>query len=156
MDNSISILSESLTKKIEVLKAIQKYNENQRAVFMSDDVNMDLFDAAIEEKDSLIEQLMKLDEGFEVLYGRVSIELNNNRQLYSEQIKEMQSKIAIIIELSVTIQAEEKRNKKLIEDYFAKQRQIIGNGRRTSKAAYGYYKSYSGSNINSSIFDEKH
>lgn len=153
MDNSINILSESLDKKIEVLKAIQEYNQRQKEAFSNDQVDMDSFDEAIEEKDSLIERLIKLDEGFESLYQRVADELKDNRQLYATRIRTMQDKITCITELSASIQAEEARNKQLVEAYFAKAKSGIGQGRKVTRAAYGYYKNASSGQ--ESIFDLK-
>ncbi|MBO4845355.1 MAG: flagellar protein FliT [Lachnospiraceae bacterium] len=157
MKNSLDVLSESLDMKIQVLKDIQKYNEDQREAFELDDPDMDSFDGAIEEKDVLIERLIKLDEGFESLYSEISEELNNNKEKYSDKIKLIQDKISEITELSATVQAQEARNKKLIEAYFAKQRNGIKKNRVSSKAAYDYYRNMSGMNLPPvSIMDSKH
>ena len=80
MDNYLKILEESLRKKLRVLDEIQSYNEKQKQIFQSDSVEMDAFDAAVEEKGKLIEQISKLDEGFEALYSNVSKELDGNRE----------------------------------------------------------------------------
>ena len=101
----------------------------------------------MEEKGRLIEELNRLDEGFELLYERLSQELKDNRQKYARQIKALQQKVAQVTELSVVIQSQEQRNKKLVEDFFAGQKAQIGKNRKTSKAAYGYYKSMSGANF---------
>ncbi|MDE6065125.1 MAG: flagellar protein FliT, partial [Lachnospiraceae bacterium] len=69
MDSYLKILEESLRKKLLVLDEIQAYNEKQKQVFQSDSVELDEFDAAVEEKGKLIEQISKLDEGFETLYS---------------------------------------------------------------------------------------
>ena len=86
MDNYLKILEESLRKKLRVLDEIQSYNEKQKQIFQSDSVEMDAFDAAVEEKGKLIEQISKLDEGFEALYSNVSKELDGNREKYAKQI----------------------------------------------------------------------
>ncbi len=87
MDNYLKILEESLRKKLRVLDEIQSYNEKQKQIFQSDSVEMDAFDAAVEEKGKLIEQISKLDEGFEALYSNVSKELDGNREKYAKQIQ---------------------------------------------------------------------
>jgi len=140
MENQLTILAESLEKKQQVLLKIQAYNKQQEQVFTSDNVDTDEFDAAVEEKGKLIEELTMLDAGFEILYAKLSEQLQNNRQQYALQIRELQQKIVVITELSVSIQAQEKRNKQLIEQYFSKQRVGIREGRKASKAAYDYYK----------------
>lgn len=146
MENQLTILSESLEKKRQVLLEIQKYNKRQEEIFTSEEVDMDGFDAAVEEKGRLIEKLTKLDNGFELLYERLKEQLQNGRAQYAEQIRQIQQQIEVLTELSVTVQAQEKRNKMLIEQYFAKQRIGLREKRTVSKAAYDYYKktNYSG------------
>lgn len=140
MENQLTILAESLTKKIQVLKRIQEYNKRQEQAFLEETADMDAFDTAIEEKGVLIEELSKLDNGFEILYERLAKQLEANRGMYAAEIKGLQGQIAEITELSMTIQAQEQRNKQLVEAYFKKQRAGIHESRKVSKSAYDYYK----------------
>ncbi len=144
MESQLNILSESLDKKLQVLREIQEYNVRQERAFQQEEADIADFDRAIEEKDQLIDKLTKLDAGFEILYDRISQELQGNQEKYAVQIKALQDKISQVMDLSVAIQAQEARNKKLVEDYFAKARKGIKQGRQSSKAAYNYYKSMSG------------
>lgn len=146
MENSLSILSESLDSKQELLKRIQEYNRRQEKIFSGETADLEAFDAALEEKGKLIDEINRLDAGFETLYQRLSGELKANRQRYAAQIKELQQKIAVVTELSVTVQAQEARNKQLVEQYFAKRRAGIKEGRVSSRAAYNYYKNMSNAN----------
>ena len=139
MDNYLSILEESLQKKLQLLDEIQAYNDKQQQIFSAEQVQIELFDEAIEEKGRLVEQVVKLDEGFEKLYENVAEELKNNRARYAEQIKRMQQLVQQVTDKSVSVQAQEARNKALIEAYFAKEKKQIGQGRRSSTAAYNYY-----------------
>ena len=140
MKRCLTILSDSLDKKIEVLKRIQAYNDAQEKAFTEPEPNMDLFDQALDEKEKLIQEIQKLDQGFETLYERVKVELDENRDAYRDQIKELQAKITVITELSNAVQAKEARNKKLIENYFANQRMGIKQSRQRARVAYGYQK----------------
>lgn len=146
MENSLSILTESLDSKQELLKRIQEYNRRQEKIFSGETADLEAFDAALEEKGKLIDEINRLDAGFETLYQRLSGELKANRQRYAAQIKELQQKIAVVTELSVTVQAQEARNKQLVEQYFAKRRAGIKEGRVSSRAAYNYYKNMSNAN----------
>lgn len=152
MENQLTILSESLDKKLRVLEEIQEYNKKQEQVFLSQTVQLEDFDAAIEEKGRLIEQLGKLDEGFEKVYGRLADQLKDNREKYRDQIAVLQDKIRQVTELGVSVQAQEQRNKTLVENYFARERENIRQERKHSKAAYNYYKSMSGGSASSSQF----
>lgn len=139
MKNYLGVLEESLYKKLQLLDKIQMYNEAQYQVFSGDNVQVEKFDAYIEEKGRLIEEVLKLDEGFETLYANLSEQLKNNREQYAEQIKTLQELVKQVTEKSVIVQAQEARNKSLIESYFAKEKEQIGQGRRSSTVAYNYY-----------------
>lgn len=141
MKNYLGILEESLHKKLKLLDEIQSYNEAQYQVFSGEDVQVDKFDEYIEEKGRLIEQVLKLDEGFETLYAHLSEELKGNREKYAKEIVTLQELVKQVTEKSVSVQAQEARNKALIEAYFAKEKKQIGQGRRSSAVAFNYYSS---------------
>ena len=52
-----------------------------------------------------------------------------------------------VTEAGIAVQAQEARNKKLIEEYFRRQREGIREGRKSSKAAFDYYKNMSKSSV---------
>ena len=145
--NYLTLLEESLQKKLQVMEEIQQYNLRQQEIFQADEVDIDRFDEYVDEKGKLIEKLNSLDNGFESLYDKVAKELAENRDQYKDQIKQLQELVTQVTETSVTIQAQEARNKKLIEDFFQKTRENIRSGRKSSKAAYDYYKNMSKSSV---------
>ena len=138
--NYLTLLEESLQKKLQVMEEIQQYNLRQQELFQSGEADIDRFDEYVEEKGKLIDKLNELDDGFENLYSKVAKELADNREKYTDQIKRLKGLVTQVTESSVTIQAQEARNKKLIEDFFRKERESISMNRKTSKAAYDYYK----------------
>ncbi len=146
-ENYLNILEESLQKKLQVMAKIQDYNLRQQEIFRSDNVELDKFDEYVAEKGALIDELTALDNGFETLYAKVAEELAGNRERYAEQIKRMQELVSRVTEESVGIQAQEARNKKLVEDYFRRERNNLNRSRKSSKAAYDYYKSMSQTNV---------
>ncbi len=146
MENYLNVLEESLNKKIQVLARIQEYNARQQEIFQSDAVNMDEFDRYVEEKGELIEELTRLDNGFEILYANLAEQLKEDRTRYAAQIKSLQELIGQVTDMGVTVQAQEARNKMLIEDYFRRAREDIGKGRKASKAAFDYYRNMSNTN----------
>ena len=154
MENQLTILSESLDKKLEVLQKIREYNKRQEEIFSAEKVDMSLFDDAVEEKQRLIDEVVRLDEGFEILYEKLAKE--GNRQRYAAQIRELQAKVAKVTELGVSVQAQEARNKKLVENYFARERAGIGQRRKNAKSAFDYYKSMSGAGyVPPQMYDNK-
>jgi len=149
MNNYLNVLEESLRKKISVLDGIQAYNDKQYECFSAEEVDMDGFDAAIEEKGRLIEELTKLDEGFETLYANISKQLQQDKEKYATQIKTLQGLVAQVTEKSMSVQASEARNKALVEKFFAKEKKQIKESRVNSKVAYGYYQ-----NLNKAVLEE--
>lgn len=151
-ENYLKVLEESLERKLEIMAKIQECNLCQQEIFQAQDVNLEEFDKYVDRKGALIEELMALDNGFETLYRNIEQELQNNRQKYAAEIKRLQELVTRVTEESVTIQAQEARNKKQVEDYFRKERVGIAQNRKNSKAAFDYYKSMSGSGYAPSQF----
>ena len=149
MNNYLSVLEASLRKKLTVLDEIQAYNDKQYESFSAEVVDMDGFDAAIEEKGRLIEELTKLDDGFETLYASIAKQLEADKHKYAPQIRTLQELVRQVTEKSVSVQAGEARNKALVEKYFAKEKRQIKEGRMNSKAAYGYYQ-----NLNKAVLED--
>ena len=130
-----------------MLEDIQAYNQRQQEIFQADNVDLDQFDSYVDEKGVLIERLNSLDNGFERLYANVAQELSGNREKYGDQIKRLQGLVSKVTEAGIAVQAQEARNKKLIEEYFRRQREGIREGRKSSKAAFDYYKNMSKSSV---------
>lgn len=151
-ESYLKVLEESLEKKLQILQQLQEYSAEQQKIFQSPAVELEKFDEYVDKKDKLIEELTALDNGFETLYRNVSRELEGNREKYGDQIRRLQKLVARVTEESVTIQAQEARNKKLVEDYFRKERVSLAQNRKTSKAAFDYYRSMSNTNVSAPQF----
>lgn len=155
-ENYLDVLEQSLVEKCKVLDKIQEYNVRQEALFRAENPELSQFDAYVEEKGQLIAQLSKLDEGFEILYASIAEELKDNKQKYTEQIKRLQELVAQVVEKGVAVEAQEQRNKKLVEEFFSRERKGIKKGRLSSKAAYDYYKTMNKSGVvNPQFMDSK-
>lgn len=150
--NYLNVLEESLQSKLQIMAKIQEYNLRQQEIFQAQDVNLEEYDKYVDKKEALIDELTALDNGFESLYRNVEQELKGNREKYAEQIRRLQELVTRVTEESVTIQAQEARNKKTVEGYFRRERSSIAQNRKNSRAAYDYYKSMSHSQVNSSQF----
>ena len=147
MDNNksaadqITILEESLVKKIDLLRQIKGLNEEQKIIFENDDSTPDELDNNLDKKSAIIERLDKMDEGFQSLFDKVKPEIENNREAYADQIKRMQESIRTIADLTASIQAEESRNKELAKHRFSYIRSQIKETRANQKAVASYYNS---------------
>lgn len=156
MEKDLGILIESLGRKKNILQTIAEYSKEQEKVLQMVPMELEQFDLLVEKKDALVSELLRLDEGFSILYERIAQGLKLQRQKYSSEIQQMQKLIATLTELSVSIQAQEQRNKKMLEAYFTKERSQIRKGRVNAKVAYDYYKQMNGTRGNSStLYDNK-
>lgn len=156
MNNYLQLLEESLKKKLDVLSRIEMCNKKQEEILKSSQVVMEEFDSSIDEKGILIDEINVLNDGFEQLYERVREQLIVNKEQYKSQIRVLQKLITEVTDKSTIIQAQELRNKKLVENYFAEERQALRHSRQGSKAALDYYKNMSRSNIvTPQVMDQK-
>lgn len=151
-ESYLKVLEDSLEKKLQIMQRLQEYSTEQQKIFQAPAVELEKFDEYVDKKDKLIEELTALDNGFETLYRNVSRELEGNREKYGPQIKRLQELVTRVTEESVAIQAQEARNKKLVEDYFRRERASLAQNRKTSKAAFDYYRNMSNTNVPSSQF----
>ena len=147
LNQYLTILIESLQKKSKVLEDISAYNERQSQLFKSGDASLESFDGLVEEKGKLIDALVKLDEGFETLYERIAEEVVTNKDLYADQIRQLQEWIKKVTDRSVAIQAQEARNKDLVENYFRRQKEQLKSKKQSSQAAINYYKNMSRTSV---------
>ena len=116
-DNRVYIdaLKRSLKKKVAILSEIDLQNRKQRELLEDEHGSADDFEETMNEKARLIEELDKLDEGFDEVFNKVKEELDKNRTLYKDDIAIMQEYIRIIMDKSTLVQTQERMNKELFE-----------------------------------------
>lgn len=90
-DNYLQMMIESLVMKRDILQEISELNISQAQMASADSATFDeqAFYSSIERKGQLIDKLLELDDGFDALFQRVKDSIGNNKQLYSEQIKQI-------------------------------------------------------------------
>ncbi len=151
----ISIMVQSLQKKLEVLNGIIEKNVEQRQILEQEELDTDAFEQNIKLKSDLVDQIEFLDDGFEELYGRVKSLIETEKQEHKEEIQLMKQLITGITEKSVTIQSQEARNRKLVEQRFSQERKKVRSMRNTSTVANQYYKNMSKLNVVDAQFMDK-
>lgn len=154
-ENYISMMAESLKKKIEVLEAIVELNGEQNEVLSKEPFDLDEFDATVHKKAEQIDDLELLDDGFAALFARVKEELEGRRDEYADEIKEMQQLIRNITELSAKVETGEKRNKALADKQFSMLKKEVKEAKRSSQMASKYYKSMSQVDFTPQFVDKK-
>lgn len=139
-NNYILILEQDLKKKNLVLDKMIVANQKQADALEDPNLDPDDFDRIVEEKAELIEQLEKLDSGFEQVYARVRDELQQNKDAYKEDIALMQKLIRQLTDKSATIQAQEMRNKDMMTKKFAAVKKQVREIRSSQKVVNQYYR----------------
>ncbi|MBR2401183.1 MAG: hypothetical protein IKB01_00235 [Lachnospiraceae bacterium] len=151
----LSVLAEGLQKKNRILNKILQLNAEQANVIKKESL-MQEFDALVEEKGKWIEELNRVDQGFQSVYNRIRRELSEQKDMYKAEIATLQKLIQEMTDLSVKIETTEQKNKLAVEQYFRNQRQAIGNNKKSLKAANDYYKSMSRVNyVDPQLMDQK-
>ena len=152
----VEIMIQSLRKKINVLDTIIKLDEEQKEGLENPKLTPDEFDETVEKKSDMIKQLEQLDSGFEKLFERMVVELENNKDFYKDQILLMKDLIRQITDKSVEIQAQEVRNKELMTRKFASIKTQARNVRKGAKAVTQYYQSMNKTGaLDSQFWDQK-
>lgn len=155
-NNYLNMLSESLVKKISVLKEIVRLNEEQNELLRSEDFDFDAFDLNVQAKADLIDELELLDEGFTALFDRVKKEIGDNKDKYADDIRRIRILIREITDLSVNIEAKEKRNKALADKQFNLIKKEVKEAKKNSSTASKYYKSMSSYDSTPQFVDKKY
>ena len=146
MDNSknyITILVDSLKKKIKLLEYILVENKRQQLSVSSEKMDEELFEETMAKKEDYINQINEIDQGFETVYHHVQEELSVNAGQYKDEISELKELISVITQKSMEVQLSEKRNEQLITKKFSDIRKDIHKSKNVSKVATDYYKAMS-------------
>ena len=136
----LNILQDSLIKKIELLEQIEKKSLEQSEMIKGTNVDLELVDVNMDEKAKLIEEIFKLDNGFESIYEKVREQLLVKKEQYKVQIHNLQGLISKVTEKSTAIQAIEARNKAQMDIVFATQKKEVQNRRNAMSVARDYYQ----------------
>ncbi|MCR4648825.1 MAG: hypothetical protein K5776_07080 [Lachnospiraceae bacterium] len=140
MDNYLNMLKDSLVKKEKNLSSLIALSEKQGAIVKEENnVDWEEFTKVADEKGVLIEEILKLDEGFEMLYDHIKEGLEDNREKYSSAIIEIKALIKSVTEKGADLEALERRNKTAIEAAFSSTRKEIRQSKLGQKAAADYY-----------------
>ena len=152
MDNYLSVLEDSLKKKLQILDELTDYTTQQQELLKVEELDYEAFDRLVDQKDPLIQRIMELDQGFETVYDRIKEQLLGNKEQYAAQIRALQSLIGELTDKSVKLQTMEQRNKSAVEQQFRKSREKIRQGRQNKQAALNYYKNMNNSNYVPPLF----
>lgn len=154
--NGVQILLQSLEKKNRVLDGLIGQNAQQETLLKQEELDMEAFDRAIDSQNELLEELDRLDGGFETYYDRVREDIIANKDKYRDEILKMQQQIQQITDKIATINAGNMRNKLLAENQFKKERQAIKDSTSQTRVARNYYNNMRNlNNVAPQFYDSK-
>lgn len=153
--NYLQMMIDSLKMKINILKEISRFNEEQQKLVLSPDMDEDAFQSNLDGKGELIDKLNSMDEGFNSLFNRVKEAVENDKSRYSEEIKELKGLITQVTELGVSIEAQEARNKAAVQNKFSAMRKQLQQAKRSTKMANTYYQNMNKISLDPQFLDQK-
>lgn len=136
----VNMMIDTLKRKESILTALYEQTREQEQLLREDEMDADRFQQLIDEKGTQIDELNKLDEGFDALFKMVEKEIVANREEYKEEVQKMQKQIGSVSELGVKIQALEHQNSDRLKAYLTRQRKTIRDFHINNKTAANYYK----------------
>lgn len=155
-ENYLQIMTESLEKKLEILDQVYEINKRQLESSMKRPFDAEAYDAIMDEKGKLIDELNHLDDGFTSTYELVREAVQNDPDRYREKILQMQELVREAVDKGVSIEAQEQRNKASMEAALTSKRQELKVRRVTANAATKYYSAVSKlNNVDPQLMDRK-
>ena len=140
MTNELSILIETLQKKEEVLNSILEKSKEQLDIVKADEFLEEEFDKRFNEKDALLEEMNRLDEGFDGVYQRIKSELQENLPEYKPQIASLQRLIKSTIDIGSEIHATETKVKDALPAVLIGKKSELIEKRTTASGVANYYR----------------
>lgn len=146
------ILQDTLNKKQKVLEEIYEVTKHQEQILKETAVQTESLDQCMDQKAECLKTLNQLDDGFEMLYVKVREELQASPGNYQEEISGLKQSVNRIMELSISIQALEQKNRMSMERYFLRHRKNIQVYRNKQQRVNTYYNTMTRFNPHQSFF----
>lgn len=142
-------------KEVQLTKLLELTNA-QEQLLKEDTLEEEAFDEIIAKKEEHLRRIEETDNGFQSIYNRVENEMKNNKDLYKDQILEMQQLITKVTGLGVKLSAMEEKNRAALEAKLQGKRQSIRQFKVSKQTADKYYKNMIGMQTGASYFmDQK-
>lgn len=156
MTNELQLLIETLEKKERILQKIFDKSKIQLEVTEQEFLDAERFDQLVDDKEVLLEEMAKLDEGFDRTYERIRDELLQHKDEYKKEIAHLQKLIAKGVDLGAQISATEGRTKDKLVGSLNRTKKELAKKRVSSKIATDYYKTTNNlKHIDSLFLDKK-
>lgn len=113
--NKIINLNNLLDRKLILLKDLLTISQNQSKIFKYDaEETKSLIDMSLKEKQAIIDELIDIDNMFLDIFESFSGELNENKNIFKDDILVIKEKIEKITGLDLKIRLEEEKNRQIL------------------------------------------
>ena len=121
----IHMMKDSLVRKESILRILFELTEKQRDLLSQDELDVEQFSQLLEEKGERIDEINRLDDGFDGIFHKIEKVLMTDRQQYKSEIEQMKKLVSSITEYSARIQSLEKLNHDRFASYLNKQKRVV-------------------------------
>ena len=154
-ENYLLVLEESVNKKITILEELERLTAIQKEIVTAEQFDDEAFNTNVEQKGALINELEKLDKGFQILYDNVKAQVENNRQRYRDEIVRLQAGIKTITDKNAALLVMESSNRELIVKRFATLKKEARQMKKSRELASNYYKTMNNISSEPYFLDKK-
>ena len=152
----VQVLVNTLQKQSDILKEILELTKEQRKIAESPHFDEFMLEETLNRKEILIIKLNELDDGFASVYGRVRKEVNEHKELYKEELQQLQSLIKECTDLGVEIKVLEERNRDKLALCFSGKHKEYGAQRTAATVASRYHQTmHNTQTVDSYFFNKK-
>ena len=141
----VNMMVDTLKRKEKLLVTLLEQTRGQEKLLREEELDQEQFQSLLDEKAGRIEELNRLDDGFDTLFQTVKKEIQEHRIAYRTEIQQMQGYIARVADLGAEIQALEHQNSDRLKIYLSRQRKVIREFHVNNKTATNYYKNMANS-----------
>ena len=147
---------QSMDEKSDCLKKLLEMTAQQEQAISGENIDWDTFDRLIDEKETVIDRLGELDDGFQAVFDKIRDELEGRKALYKDRISKLQGQIRQVTDQSNALITAEQRNKTLMENATSIERKRIRQTKTNARLASNYYNSMNRINmIDPQLMDKK-
>lgn len=148
----VNVLVTALKKKLSILEKMEQSILEQERILKQKKISIDEVNENEKEQEELLIELDKADQGFENVYNRVREEFAVNKYQYETEIKTMQGYIKKITDLTVKIQAQQIRNRQLMEVFFYTKKREVQKFHYNKRTTAQYHSHMANTNSGEAVF----
>ncbi len=153
----LRVMQDILARKKKVLTDIYEATKEQEDALRTEEPDEKKFNAAMDKKAKLIDQLNEMDDGFQKIYNRISLDIKEKGAEHADVVRTLQALIQELTDLSVSVSALEKKNRETLDKKVEEVKKGKKNFKVSRQTADKYYKNMTGLNAVTPVFlDEKH